>query len=239
MKLTNENAYSDNLTTTDWIGEVVDINDPLKIGRVKIKVFGKFDELDVKFIPWASPMNNCTSGSKTGGSFFSVPKLNSIVGVKFDNGDIYHPQYVYNQKISDEVRDEINDSYENAQVIVYDTVTNGHLKVFFTEKKGLVLSYKDNVFNIKPDDSIDVIAKSNINITTDKDVNVKAQNVIIDSSKKIELGKNSSEPVLLGRTFIKFFNNHIHPHPQGPTQKPLFVGSEDLLASKTVTVKKQ
>ena len=232
MKLTKETAYSDDLTSTDWLGEVIDINDPLKIGRVKIRVWGKFDELDPSFIPWANPISNFMSGSSSGGSTFSVPKLNSIVGVIFDNGDIYHPQYHYNQRLSDDVKEEIKDSYENAQVIVYDTVTQGHLKIFFTEKKGLVLSYKGNDITIKPDDSIDVVAKSDITLTTDKNVNVNAKEVIIGATDKIELGSSASQSILLGDNFCTLFDNHIHLTPNGPTQKPVITSKMKTVKSK-------
>lgn len=232
MKLTKETAYSDDLNTTDWLGEVIDINDPLKIGRVKIRVWGKFDELDPSFIPWANPISNFMSGSSSGGSTFSVPKLNSIVGVTFDNGDIYHPQYHYNQRLSDDVKEEIKDSYENAQVIVYDTVTQGHLKIFFTEKKGLVLSYKGNVITIKPDDSIDVLAKSDITLTTDKNVNVNAKEVIVGATDKIELGSSASQSILLGDNFCTLFDNHIHLTPNGPTQKPVITSKMKTVKSK-------
>lgn len=239
MKLNNETAFSDNLSTTDWLGEVIDINDPLKIGRVKIRVWGKFDELDPTFIPWANPLTHIMSGSPSGGSSFSTPKLNSIVGVTFDNGDIYHPQYHYHQRISDEVREEIKDSYENAQVLIYDTVTEGHLKIFFTEKKGLTISYKGNLVNIKPDDTIDIIAKSDINITSDKNVNLSAQKVIVGATNKIELGEGAeTESVLLGNTFTNFFNNHIHITPNGPSQTPLLQASLDVVGSGLVKVKK-
>lgn len=232
MKLTAETSYSDDLNTTDWLGVVIDINDPLKIGRAKVRVWGKFDELDDSFIPWASPISNFMSGSSSGGSSFSVPKLNSIVGITFDNGDIYHPQYHYSQRLSDEVREEIKDSYENAQVIVYDTVTNGHLKIFFTEKKGLMLSYKDNTINIKPDDTIEISAKSNINIATDKNVNVKANEVIIGASNRIELGKGAEQSILLGDNFCTLFDNHIHITPNGPTQKPVITSKMKTVKSK-------
>jgi hypothetical protein len=75
----------DDLRNTSWLGEVVDIADPQKIGRIKVKVFGKFDELDNESIPWAYPGNNISAGSADGGSFFSVPKLGSIVSIKFSD----------------------------------------------------------------------------------------------------------------------------------------------------------
>ena len=195
----------DDLRNTSWLGEVVDIADPQKIGRIKVKVFGKFDELDNESIPWAYPGNNISAGSADGGSFFSVPKMGSIVSIKFDNGNIYYPEYFFNQHLSQDARKEIENSYENAHIIVYDTVTDGKLKIFFTQEKGLMLDYKETQINIKPD----------------KSIVIKAENVIIDQAKSIELGKGATEPVILGNEFLKLFNAHTHIGNLGaPTSPP-------------------
>lgn len=187
--INQDNAYRDDLLSTTWLGEVVDIEDPLKIGRVKIKVFGKFDTIPTEDIPWAYPGNNMTASSATGGGFFSVPKLGSVVSVKFDQGNIYHPEYFFNQKISDEVKAEIEGSYPNAHVLIFDTVTEGSLKVFFTESKGLMLDYKETQINVKPDKSIDIHTASGkskiellddgtLNVTHDNDINIKSNKTI-------------------------------------------------------------
>ena len=196
----------DDLRNTSWLGEVVDIADPQKIGRIKVKVFGKFDELTNEDIPWAYPGNNISAGSADGGSFFSVPKLGSIVSIKFDNGNIYYPEYFFNQHLSQDARKEIENSYENAHIIVYDTVTDGKLKIFFTQEKGLMLDYKESQINIKPD----------------KSIVIKAENVIIDQAKTIELGKGAKEPVILGESFLGLFNRHTHIGNLGaPTSPPM------------------
>jgi hypothetical protein len=252
--INQDEAYKDNLLSTTWLGEVVDIEDPLKIGRVKINVYGKFDEIPTEDIPWAYPGNNNTGGSATGGGFFSVPKKGAVVSVKFDQGNIYHPEYFFNQKISDDVKTEIEGSYPNAHVIIYDTVTDGKLKIFFTEKKGLMLDYKETQINIKPDKSIDMHTASgkskiellddgtlnvthdnNINIKSNKTINITATNDVIVKCKtaditastkaivdspKIELGRGATENVIKGKIFKEIFNNHIHPTPAGPSDKP-------------------
>lgn len=185
------NSYSDDLLATTWLGEVVDIEDPQKIGRIKVKVYGKFDSIPTESIPWAYPGNNHTGGAASGGGFFSVPKKGSIVSVKFDMGNIYHPEYYFIQKISDEVKAEIKDSYPNAHVIVYDTITDGALKIFFTEKKGLMLDYKQTQINIKPDKSIDIhtaSGKSKVELVDDGTLNVThANNINIKSDATINI----------------------------------------------------
>jgi hypothetical protein len=225
-----KNFWKDDLDSTAWLGEVVDVADPLKIGRAKVKVFGKFDEIPDEDIPWAYPGNNNTGGSDSGGGFFSVPKVGTIVSIRFDNGNIYHPEYFYNQKISTEVKAEIENSYDNAHIIVYDTVTSGAVKIFFTEAKGLMLDYQQTQINIKNDKSVliqtasgdskveilddgtmNITQKNDINITTNKTVNVKAEDVIINHANTIELGAGATEKVILGNTFMdKVFNTHTH-----------------------------
>ena len=221
------NAYKDNLDGTTWLGEVVDIADPLKIGRVKVKVFGKFDQIPTEDIPWAYPGNNSTGSSATGGGFFSVPKLKSMVSVKFDNGNLYHPEYFFTQKISDEVKAEIENSYDNAHIIIYDTVTEGKLKIFFTEEKGLMIDYKETQINIKPDKTV--------NITTVEAVNVKCKDLIVEHSNTIELGKGAKEKVILGDTFMKLFNQHTHIGNLGaPTAPPTAPMTPTHLSQKKV-----
>lgn len=205
-----KNILNDDLFNTTWLGEVVDINDPKKEGRIKVKVFGKFDQLSNDDIPWCYPGTNIVSGSSNGGSFFSVPKLNSIVSVRFENGNLYHPEYFFNQKLSEDVKNEISNSYENAHIIIYDTVTDGSLKVFFTEEKGLMLDYKESQINIKDtniiiktrdndtiieleeDGNIKISTSKEINIDASKDINIESsKNINIDSKEKINIKANS------------------------------------------------
>lgn len=47
-----------------WQGIVQDIDDPEKIGRVKVRIFGYHtEEVDIDLLPWASPLMPITSAS--------------------------------------------------------------------------------------------------------------------------------------------------------------------------------
>ena len=254
MQISRKDFFVDNVRDGNYCGTVVDIEDPLQIGRVRVEVFGFFDGLDPTLIPWATPATSNTGGSDTGGGFFSVPKLGSIVEVQFDSGNIYNPQYSFNQRISDELKEEISASYENAHSVIYDTITEGFVKVYFTEEKGLMLDYKGSQINIKPDKSIIVqnssgdgifemlddgtmnITQANmINIKTDADVNVECQNVIVDHASSIELGKGASEHLVLGEKMMKLFNSHTHIGNLGaPTSPPMQPMTSAELSQKEV-----
>jgi len=230
MQIERKDFFKDNVRDGNYCGKVVDIEDPLKIGRIKVEVFGFFDNLDVEFIPWATPLNNVTGGSDTGGGFFSVPKLDAVVDIKFDNGNVYCPQYASQQKISEELKTEVSSSYENAHSLIYDTTTDGGIKIYFTESTGLMMDYKSTTINIKPDntiiinnpngDKIELVNDGNATVETSTNVTVKAPEVIIDAADKIELGKGATEDVVLGNKFMMLFNAHTHIGVMGVPVSP-------------------
>ena len=167
MKIGAKEFQSDNLTGTQWVGIVEDNADPLFEGRCRIRVHGKLDgradpsNPDSEFniptdkLPWARPGNINTGGSDTGGGMLSAPKIDSIVQVTFDNGDLYSPTYHYNIYPSDELKAEMEPSYTNSHSVLYDSEAQpGPVKLFFTEEKGLMLDYNGSQINIRPDNTI-------------------------------------------------------------------------------------
>ena len=79
---TNDNRY-DHM----WIGEVVDVDDPLFVGRVKVFVPGVYEPDS----PWAFPMGHML-GIRDG--FFCVPSVGANVVVFCNQGDVDHPYFM-------------------------------------------------------------------------------------------------------------------------------------------------
>lgn len=68
-----------------------------------------------------------------------------------------------------------------------------------------------------------VLDSKGITITSSKDVNINVASgakAIIDSGT-IELGKDATESLVKGNTFMTFFNQHTHPTGTGPSGPPL------------------
>ena len=71
------------------IGHVVDRADPLKLGRVRVRIPGLIQEASA----WAFPLGTLGGGSDRRG-FFAVPEDGAEVGVLFQEGDVERPYYL-------------------------------------------------------------------------------------------------------------------------------------------------
>jgi len=293
-KVDPKNFNADDLRTTQWVGIVEDTNDDIFEGRCKIRVYGKMDDrvdpedpqsafkIPTAALPWSRPHQLMYGGSNTGSGKFEIPKLGSIVRLTFDNGNFYQPVYHENIYPSDETKAEVEPSYQNSHVLIYDTafgltgtledgvseVTNEregeHIKVFFTEEKGLMMDYTTTegptTINVKPDNSVHIInangdsmvmlndgnitfthsAQFTINSGANTEINcedaiINCKNTIINHASSIELGQGASEKIVLGDSFMSYFNSHNHIGNKGvPTSPPISPMTTALLSQKQV-----
>ena len=207
METTNE-LYRDNTRDSHWLGEVVNNEDPLYSGRCRIKVFGKFDLLPEEAIPWATPMNRNLPGSH------AVPRVGDIVSVRFDNGNIYHPEYWFQVNQNDTLKSEVLENSEEPQNVislVYDEERN--LRVYYSVEDGLVITTGESnteapMIRFSPEGQI-FINSGDIFIAT-KD------------------GTDESEPAVRGKSLEDWLNGllddylaHTHPTGVGPSGPPL------------------
>jgi hypothetical protein len=244
--------YNDNIRDTHWLGEVMDNEDPLLNGRCKIKVFGKFDNISTENIPWATPQNRMLPGSH------AVPRIGDIVSIRFDNGDIYHPEYEFQVNQNDDLKADILESSgepQNVISLVYDSVRN--LRAYWSPENGLVITtgsgdqespliqldsadkiylYTENQVEIKATDTIYINSESDITVETPADVEIIANKVHVNSPA-VELGEMAAQQLIKGNIFQALFNTHTHTAigfglPTSPPIVPL-TGQELSQVSKT------
>ncbi len=207
-----------------YVGKVIYNEDPTFTGRCKVRVFGMFDGLEDKFIPWFAPINSGVFSTKGAGSI-SVPKIGDIVRVKFANNDLYSGEYTSLQCLDPELVKEIKDDYLGAHVLLFDA--EAELMVSYQNNAGFKIYHKGSRIIIDPDNTIQIIHSNNsnaitidnnnisitsastsgggsnstgsINITSGNTVNVNADTVNI-SAKNVRLGTNPVYSAVKGET---------------------------------------
>lgn len=133
--------------TGNYVGMVIDNNDPNQWGRCKIRVHGLNDDMQAEDLPWASPEFSTPISPK--GSFI-VPEIGTIVYVKYDDGDFYEPLYgtsvldLENMDFEADIKEDYPDS-----VVIYETTKGDYFKVNrakgeMTLKSGSGVLYKFN-----------------------------------------------------------------------------------------------
>lgn len=207
----------DYIKGTHWIGEIVDNVDPSNLGRCRVKVFGKFDDLPDEAIPWATPMNRDFVGAH------HTPNIGTVVAVRFDNGNIYHPEYWFQIDQSKELKADVLDASEAPQDVVslvYDSVRN--VRIYHSPEDGLVITRGSGA---KERPIIQLDEDGIIKISSDEGIFLDAGNVYLSNTG--EGGADDTEPAVRGKsleTFLEDFknkyNSHIHPTPTGPSGTP-------------------
>lgn len=159
----------------DYVGKVIYIDDVTHTGRCKVRVFGLFDYLEDDNIPWFTP-GNITKFSSDGGGCIDIPKVGSIVKVKFPNGDFYSGEYYSLPMLDPKLVKEIEDDYEDAHVLVFDA--NEELVVIYQKMTGIKIYHKGSSFIIDPLGNIQLKHQNNSNV-----IEVNDNQIIITSSK--------------------------------------------------------
>ncbi len=197
---------------------VTDVDDPLKIGRVRAHVPAVFGP-EVKS-GWALPcMPFC--GGKDRGMLF-VPEVGDSVWFEFAGGEPSRPIWVgafwgapSGESVSADATEvpSNEDTKAGPKLGVLKTKA-GHRIVFDDEGGVIVLAHGED--------------KAEVRITKSGEVIIKAE--------KVKLGaEGASQAVVLGNDFMQFFNTHTHPTGVGPSGPPAQPMQSSHLSKKSFT----
>jgi len=162
-----------------FVGVVEENVDERRKGRIKVRVQGVFEDIEVKHIPWASPFRSIDGRS------FGIPGIGKIVNVVFPNGNLYEPQYIYSENYNINLQnflDQIDDDeYKNFVALLFD-----HRSQVYTDDIELKLDYYLN------------------NVSINKraiELNLK------DNNQKIKLGtEGADQRAVLGTNFFDWMD---------------------------------
>ena len=173
-----------------WPGIVEDNNDPLRIGRAKIRVKYIFDSIPVEDIPWATPSKSID------GKDFKCPDIGKIVNVQFFSGDLYTPEYTtaehYDYTLQKFLEELNYNEYEGFNALLFDDES----QIYRKPGKGIVI---DN-------------NKTNININDLGNILLNLR----DNKSKIFLGSDdATQSLLLANKFIDWNDTLIDAFTNG------------------------
>lgn len=247
------------LVQNSYIGEIVSTAGiEQQPGRVKIRVYGIFDSVDLGKIsdvdlPYAYPLFNLGFGSATGGGQYSAPKVGTKVRVVFKD-DIYHPRYFAPENLTEALQSEIAGDPTNFHSLLYDE--DEKIKMIYSQKSGYLLDYNGSVVNIRPDGSIFINHKessatiemkgSDIDVVCNNQVSISAPNNVTINSQLdhlngsfVQIGSNPSQQAVVGNSLmvlLKGLATIINAKlPIDTAALDLVNQMEDLVLSKTVT----
>lgn len=143
----------DYLNNKIFVGIVEDNKDKKRKGRIKVRVQGVFNDIELEHIPWASPFRSLD------GKSFCVPAIGKIVNVIFPQGNLYDPQYIYSENYNINLQDKLeelsDDEYINFISLLFD-----HRTQLYSDDNALTLDYFGNAIRVKKE-SIDIKLKNN------------------------------------------------------------------------------
>ena len=170
-----EDKNSSVIFDKNYVGKVVDNNDPEKLGRCKILVYGVFSEgIPNDALPWAIPEFSFI-GSKKGS--FIVPTIDTIVKVEFENDEINLPRYSSKVLNREQLPTRKDVNYPD-NMIFFETdkgdsfeIDRSTGEVKFTHNKGTKIT-------IDSDGTLNIHSESDLNITHTKTLFVDGNKVV-------------------------------------------------------------
>ena len=193
---------------TRWfLGEVVNVkDDPLKLGRVKVKVFGVYDDIDDADLPWAQIVVPVTQGvHEEQGQYLGMLKGTQVFGMFLDGQNSQLPMVIGTVPKEGDANPKADANYPNNKV--YQTET-GHYKeyddtpgaerikeahksgtYYEMQADGSIKTHitKDNYSIVLGDESVTIAGKVTINVGGDVDltaggnVSINAKNIKLNS----------------------------------------------------------
>lgn len=213
-----------------FIAQVVNNNDPLKMGRVQISL----PILWGNETPWAVPKIPQGIGGSSPAGFFSVPNNGTDVYIELQNGDVHFPFYVGTVLVQSTVPAVFQENYPTRYGFIDEL--NNQFIVDRTAKTITLVHSSGALFTI--DESGNITRTAIINDTTNcKDYIVNASSQAIINSPNVQLGTGGglgpANAVVRFSDLQAAIANHVHGGVQsGSSDTGTGVGSQT--ASSTV-----
>lgn len=109
-----------------YVGVVEENVDPIRKGRIKVRVQTLYHSIPVENIPWAYPFAGIA------GKEFQVPAIGKLVNLLFFSDDLYSPYYIYSENYNVNLQNKIktlnDEDYVDFGAILFDEITQIFIK---------------------------------------------------------------------------------------------------------------
>jgi uncharacterized protein involved in type VI secretion and phage assembly len=204
-------------------GVVSDVSDPKKIGRIRAKVPAVLGEQVNS--GWALPCVPAGGGKERGMIF--LPQVGDTVWIEFAGGDVSRPIWVgtfWGAPDSTGGTDDLGTETGP------ETPTGDGGK---EAKPTLSVLKTTSGHELTLDDDGEVILLANGNGKSS--IRFERDGTVTVTAEKITLGSSATEKVILGDSFMQFFNTHTHPTGVGPSGPPVQPMTTQQLSRKVTT----
>lgn len=173
-------------------GVVEDVNDPLKLGRCRVRVpsiHGPMDDTQIPLLPWARHINPTPVGMKRGS--FIPPHKGDIVFVFFEGGDKLDPVFIGSSygiiKGESQVPLDEEDVYGQVDVLYSSQTAKGTPVALKRTTTGLNLSVGETRIQIYDSGDIAIESTSKISIHSKDDISIKSDTRVDIDAPRINL----------------------------------------------------
>ena len=181
-----------NFTSGFYIGEVVDNNDPLKIGRIKVKIENLNDKIEKENLPWTFQIFPIGTGeNKKSVSTTIVPGIGTKVIVIFPTNDVYTSFYIGELLYKDYDFSELKEDYP--ETYGFQNKIGDKWYVNMKQETVDIFHHSKTKMHIRKDGTVDItgVKDININISGNANINVnKNANVNVNGNVTTKIGGN-------------------------------------------------
>lgn len=210
-----------NETQNILTGEIVSIDDPTFSGRVKVRIPGVNDNIDIDNLPWCN-FGGSAMFSGDGGGSISIPRVGAKVRVKFNKDDSNSMEWYAANRIDRNLAAELSVDYEGSHAVLYDSESD--LSILYQNQTGLRIYYKGSFIQLSPDNNItlhygegnqgvqiqlsdgkvDIQGSTQINISSGNAVKVESDSIVIDGKTNVQIkGDTPGEVAVNGKVLYK------------------------------------
>ncbi len=203
-------------------GVVVDTADPEKIGRLRARVPAVLGEnVDSG---WALPCAPAGGGKERGMLF--LPQVGDTVWIEFAAGDVSRPIWAgtfWGTPDSTGGADDLA-SETGPEAPTGDGKDATPMLSVLKTRSGHELTFDD-------DGEVVLLASG----TGKASIRFEQDGTVVVTAEHVKLGSSASEKVVLGDTFMQYFNSHTHPTGVGPSGPPVQPMTTSQLSTKVTT----